>query len=297
MTQITLLDGGMGQELVHRAGDRPTTLWSLQVMMDHPGMVQEVHAAYFAAGATVATTNSYMIHHDRLAGTGLETQFARFADLALESALSARSTYGKGRIAGSIGPLKASYRPDLHPVSDIAQPLFAEAAKLLAPSCDLLLLETVASLAHARDALAGAKEAGLPIWIALTVDDQDGTRLRSGEALADALPIAAQGAEAILLNCSSPEAISRGLPILEKATLPFGAYANAFERISPDFLKDKPTVSSLKTRQDLGPEAYADHVMNWVATGATIVGGCCDVGPAHISEIAARLKAAGHALV
>ena len=28
MSQITLLDGGMGQELVHRAGDRPTPLWS-----------------------------------------------------------------------------------------------------------------------------------------------------------------------------------------------------------------------------------------------------------------------------
>lgn len=297
MTQITLLDGGMGQELVHRAGDRPTTLWALQVMMDHPDMVQQVHADYFAAGATVATSNTYMIHHDRLANTGLEAQFEHFAQLAIEAACSARAIHAKGRIAGSIGPLRASYRPDLHPSSDVAQPLFAEVAKLLAPSCDLLLLETVASLAHARDALAGAREAGLPIWIGLTVDDEDGTRLRSGEALADALPIAAQGAEAILLNCSSPEAISQGLPVLAKGALPFGAYANAFQQITSDFLKDKPTVSSLKMRQDLGPDAYADYVMKWVAAGATIVGGCCDVGPAHISEIAARLQVAGHTLV
>ena len=42
MTKITLLDGGMGQELIHRAGDRPTPLWSTQVMMDHPGMVEAV---------------------------------------------------------------------------------------------------------------------------------------------------------------------------------------------------------------------------------------------------------------
>ena len=38
MTDITLLDGGMGQELVHRAGDKPTPLWSTQIMLDHPGI-------------------------------------------------------------------------------------------------------------------------------------------------------------------------------------------------------------------------------------------------------------------
>lgn len=297
MTQITLLDGGLGQELVHRAGDRPTPLWSIQVMLDHPEMVQAVHADYFAAGATVATTNTYMIHHDRLAGTGLEAQAPHLVQLALGAARGAQQAHGSGRVAGSIGPLRASYRPDLHPASDIARPLFAEIAKALAPSCDFLILETVASLAHARDALAGALEAGVPVWLALTVDDQDGTRLRSGEPLAEALPIAAMGAAAVLINCSSPEAIKASLPILATGSLPFGAYANAFQHITPEFLKDKPTVASLKTRADLGPEAYADHAMSWVAAGATIVGGCCDVGPAHISEIAARLRAAGHTIV
>ena len=38
--KITLLDGGIGQELVARAGDRPTPLWSTRAMMDHPGLLQ-----------------------------------------------------------------------------------------------------------------------------------------------------------------------------------------------------------------------------------------------------------------
>jgi hypothetical protein len=75
MSKITLLDGGMGQELVHRSGDSPTPLWSTQVMIDHPGLVQAVHADYFAAGATIATTNTYAMHHDRLAGTGVGGAF------------------------------------------------------------------------------------------------------------------------------------------------------------------------------------------------------------------------------
>jgi homocysteine S-methyltransferase len=45
------------------------------------------------------------------------------------------------------------------------------------------------------------------------------------------------------------------------------------------------------------PEAYADHAMAWVDQGATIVGGCCEVSPAHIAEIARRLRAAGHTIV
>ena len=114
MTEVTLLDGGMGQELVHRAGDRPTSLWSTQVMVDHPGMVEGVHRDFFAAGATIATTNSYAIHHDRLMGTGLEGAFEKLHNLALAEASAARTAHGSGRIAGSIGPLRASYRPDLH---------------------------------------------------------------------------------------------------------------------------------------------------------------------------------------
>jgi S-methylmethionine-dependent homocysteine/selenocysteine methylase len=31
--------------------------------------------------------------------------------------------------------------------------------------------------------------------------------------------------------------------------------------------------------------------------GATIVGGCCETGPAHIAELARRLKGAGHRVV
>ena len=65
----------MGQELVARSGDEPTPLWATRVMLDHPGMVREIHADYFAAGATVATTNTYAIHHDRLKGFGLDPMF------------------------------------------------------------------------------------------------------------------------------------------------------------------------------------------------------------------------------
>lgn len=296
MTDVILLDGGMGQELVHRAGDRPTPLWSTQVMADHPGLVQSVHADFFAAGATVATTNTYAIHHDRLLDSGMESRFEELHMLALHEAKEAVRAHGSGRIAGSIGPLRASYRPDLHPVSRTAVPLFAEVAHLLAPHCDLLILETVASVQHAKDALVAARETDLPVWLSLTVSDRDGTKLRSGEDLSGVLE-AAGGADAVLINCSAPEAVTMAIPIIAEAGKPYGGYANGFVQITEDFLKDKPTVDTLTARRDMGPRAYAGYVMEWIAAGATIVGGCCEVSPAHIAEIASRLTATGHKIV
>jgi S-methylmethionine-dependent homocysteine/selenocysteine methylase len=76
--------------------------------------------------------------------------------------------------------------------------------------------------------------------------------------------------------------------------LPFGAYANGFTHISGNFLKNAPTVKELTHRHDLTPEKYTEFAMGWVAQGATIVGGCCEVGPAHIRHLADALRTAGH---
>ncbi len=294
MTGITLMDGGMGQELIHRAGDAPTPLWSTQVMVDHPGMVADVHRDYMAAGASVHVTNTYAIHRDRLAGTGLEDQFAALHMAAVAETRTACA--GHGRIAGSIGPLIASYRPDIHPAHDVAVPLYAEVAQILGPEVDLLICETIASVDHASAVLQGALTAGKPVWLSMTVDDEDGTRLRSGEKLADVLPVV-EGAAALLANCAAPEAMDAAVAVLAEGDLPFGAYANGFQQITKDFLKDKPTVDSLSARRDLVPEAYADFALGWIAQGATIVGGCCEVGPAHIRRLAEAIREAGHEIV
>lgn len=294
MTDITLLDGGMGQELVRRSDRAPTPLWATQVMVDSPGLVQQIHADYFAAGATVATVNSYAIYRDRAGIEGLGLSVEALDQAALAEAVAARDGFGAGRIAGALGPLGATYRSDRHPALDAAVPLYAEKALRLAPACDVLLLETVSSLLAAEAALTGALQAGRPVWLSLTVDDTDGSRLRSGEPLSDVLPIARGRAAAVLANCSMPEAMPAALAVLKGAGLPFGAYANGFTRISDAFLEDAPTVAALEARTDLTPEAYARHVMGWVEAGATIVGGCCETGPAHIAAIAEALRAAGH---
>ena len=297
MARITLLDGGMGQELVARSGDEPTNLWATRVMIDHPGMVRAIHEDYFAAGATVATTNTYAIHHDRLERVGLDHMFHALHLRALAEAHEARGVL-QARIAGSIGPLKASYRPDLAEPVAVAAPKYAEVARILGPHVDLILCETMASLAMAEAVAEGAQAAGRPVWLSVSVDDHDGRLLRSGEPVAGLAGVVARWpVAAVLANCSVPEAMAAALGALKDLGLPFGAYANGFTHISGNFLKEAPTVRELTHRHDLTPEKYADFAMGWVGMGASIVGGCCEVGPAHISLLAKRLKAAGHQTV
>ncbi|MBX2856362.1 MAG: homocysteine S-methyltransferase family protein [Rhodobacteraceae bacterium] len=75
----------------------------------------------------------------------------------------------------------------------------------------------------------------------------------------------------------------------------FGAYANAFSSVDEFQLHDTNDVFQL--RDDLGPTAYADAAISWIAAGASIVGGCCEIGPAHIRVLASQLGEKGHKAV
>lgn len=295
MAKITLLDGGMGQELVARSGDAPTPLWATRVMIDHPGLVKAIHDDYFDAGASVATTNTYNILHDRLEGVGLDALFHALHLRALAEAHEARARAGRGLIAGSMGPLGESYRPDLTPDVAVSAPIYAEKARILAPHVDVILLETMSSLGLAEGALKGAQAAGKPVWLSVSVHDRDGSKLRSGEpvsALRDL--VAAYPTAAVLANCSMPEAMAEAMRALAPIGLPFGAYANGFSEISSLPLPDAVAAPDYTHRHDLTPERYTAFVMQWIDLGASIVGGCCEVGPAHIRHLAAALRAAGH---
>jgi len=291
MSDVILLDGAIGQELVTRHPKPATRLWGLQVMLESPETLRDIHLDYFKAGATVATLNTYNILPDRLAPVGMEDQFVTLNQQACKLACEARDHHGSGQIALSLGPLGASYRPDLSPEPEKAAEIYASVVRLH-KDADIILLETVSSIDSARGALMGAAISNKPIWLGLSVDDNDGTVLRSGEPVKDVVPALTDFRyEKLLFNCSTPEAIRTAIGEIDKAGHPFGAYANGFAGISEGFRKPGATVDLLTTRQDLGPVDYAKEALAWVEQGASIIGGCCEVGPDHIAEIARQLRA------
>ena len=124
-----------------------------------------------------------------------------------------------------------SYQPDKAPPAEQAAEIYADIARLHADYVDFHLLETMASVDQARGGLMGAGVTGKPIYVSLSVDDTDGTKLRSGEPLADAIAMLKTfDPAAVLINCSLPEAVSQGLPILAGQGFTLGVKLRHVER-------------------------------------------------------------------
>ena len=294
---ITLLDGGMGQELLKRSSKDITPLWSTQVMIDEPDIVRDVHIDYIFAGARVITLNAYTMTPERLARDGQIEDFEKLQVAAINAAISAREAAGipEVKIAGCLPPLVASYHAEVTPKYEAMLKSYSKIVAIQAPHVDVFLCETMSSIAEAKAALVAAKESGLPVWVSLTIEDNDQGLLRSGEALSNAVAMLDEfGADAKLLNCSKPEAILASWSKMKSDQGLTGAYGNGFTSI--DSLKPGGTVKSMQSRTDLGPAAYAEFAMEWVTNGAGLIGGCCEVGPAHIVELSKRLIENGYSV-
>ena len=270
-------------------------MWSAQVMRDHPHLVEGLHREFIEAGARAVIVNAYSASPERLERDGVGGLFVALQEQAIDLARAAcEDAPHPVAVLGCLSPHGGSYHPEDQPDEATMRAAYDRVCAVQGPRVDVMLAETMGSVAETRAAARAMAATRRPFWVALTVDDTDGTKLRSGEAVQDGAQAAREaGATAILLNCSRPEAISAGLPLIAGAT-PIGAYANGFVHASELALGG--TTDAMAVRTDLGPEEYADHAMGWVAAGATIVGGCCEVGPGHIDVLRDRLLAAGHEL-
>lgn len=292
---ITILDGGMGQELVARAPEPPTELWSAEVMDRHPRLVVDVHRAYMDAGANIITVNAYSATRCRLGPRGRADDYERLQRLAIDLALEARGDAAVA-IAGCLSPFAWSYRPELAPSFEEMLGPYAETASLQAPRVDLIICETMGSAREGAAAAVAASTTGRPVWVSWSLHDDASGRLRSGETIDAAVAeLVRHGATpaAILVNCSTPEAISAAVPRLvdlgRQLDVEVGAYANGFGAVADDY-GPQSTVETLGRRPDLNPAGYLTRVRQWVDAGCTIVGGCCEIGPDHIEAIATHLR-------
>lgn len=289
--KITLLDGGMGQELQKRSAIPATPLWSTQVLLDEPHLVEDIHRDYIKSGAEVITLASYSSTPCRFQRVGADPDLFDVAQRAANDiAVRAREDAGREdvRIGGCLPPLFFSYRTEDLIGVDESMATYRRVVAAQRDVADLFLCETMSTIQELTCAVTAAAESGKPVWCGVTVDDADGSRLRSGEPVTEAAEAAiSAGASAFLINCSFPEAVTRALKTLGRIAVATGGYANGFTTIAP--LEANGTVDVLEARKDLDPEGYAGHVDQWIEAGATVVGGCCEVGPAHIAELARRL--------
>ncbi len=290
MTAVTLLDGGLGQEISKRSQQKAHALWSVKVMMESPDIVEDVHRAFVDAGADAITVNSYTTTPSRLARNGFPEWFDDAQQLALKLVKNARDQADHPiQVTGCLPPLVASYVTEESKPYEGSLDEYRQICAHQGPEVDVMFIETIGIIAEAMAAIDAAKETGKPVYLGYTIADDGSNTLRSGERLEDAAMAAAdRGVAGVMINCSIPEAVTKAMPILAKTGVRFGGYANGFTSI--EALRPGGNVDALEARKDLNPQAYGDFVRQWLDHGASIIGGCCEVGPQHIAYLDKMLK-------
>ncbi|MGG5216041.1 homocysteine S-methyltransferase family protein [Rahnella variigena] len=292
-SNIQILDGGMGRELARMGAPFRQPEWSALALIEAPQFVRAAHDAFIAAGSQVITTNSYAVVPFHVGDDVFAEQGAALIALSGKLAREAADAApAKVLVAGSLPPVLGSYRPDLfEPVA--AKKLLQVLVDNLTANVDVWLAETQSSVAEVeavRDVLGDDPR---PLWLSFTLQDnldpQGNALLRSGESIAEAVNAALRiSAGAVLFNCSRPEVMATAVKTARAAltaqgsALDIGVYANAFE---PSDNTRGANEGLSKMRQDTDPAGYLDFAKDWVAQGATMVGGCCGIGPEHIAAL------------
>ncbi|MNG84325.1 Homocysteine S-methyltransferase [compost metagenome] len=294
---MVILDGGMGRELQRSGAPFRQPEWSALALTEAPEAVVAVHASFIAAGAQVITSNSYAVVPFHIG----EERFAREGQQLAETAgklarAAADASAQPVQVAGSLPPLFGSYRPDLFQPQRVAEVL-TPLLQGLAPHVDLWLAETQSAISEVRAIAAQLPADGKAFWVSFTLQDEDTDetpRLRSGEPVADAIEaVVGLGVGAVLFNCSQPEVIGAAVDVARSvierlnADIAIGAYANAF----PPQPKEATANDGLdELREDLDPPGYLTWAQDWQQRGASLIGGCCGIGPEHIGELHRHLR-------
>ena len=272
---VMVLDGAMGSELILRG---VASAAIARANLDHPDLVQDVHQAYVAAGAEALTANTFGVNRYRLQGD--RELVARLAAAGVRLArLAAQGAKHRVFVLGSIGPLGPVVGADL--TASEAEEAFSEVAMALADAgVDGFIIETMPSTAEAVAALGGIRRASrLPALVCRSIDRDDPAELADFARAA-----AAAGATAVGINCSAgPRAL---VPVVARlaqvSSLPVIARPNA----------GFPTRINGVPHYHLRPDYLLAQSRAYVAAGASLVGGCCGVGPEHIAALAKALAGA-----
>ena len=283
--RTVLCDGAMGTMLygcgvfIHRCYD--------ELNVSQPETVRSVHQQYLQAGAEVIETNTFGANAFRLEHFGLRDKVRELnvagARIARQTVEAMREKQGsEAFVAGAVGSL--GVRLEAGGLA-AARAAFAEQMAALAEGgVDLLMVETMMSIAEAEQAVLAAHEAApqLKVVVMMTVNE-DGNCLDGTAPEAAAERLTAAGADVVGCNCSAgPAAVLAAIERMRPATrLPLIAMPNA----------GLPASVEGRNIYLTSPEYLASFARKFVRAGATWVGGCCGTTPAHTRAMRGALRA------
>ena len=296
---VILLDGGLATEIEAQGHDITNKLWSASMLMANPQAIVDAHLAYLNAGARCIITASYQASHKTLEDAGVSGAAAdRVLASSVELAVEARERFMRANtsiahkpiVAGSIGPYGAAlyngaeYTGDYDMNEEGLREFHEGRLRILDNSeADVLAVETIPNAIEARVLEKMLHDCSKPAWVSFCC--RDAAHLSDGTSLAESASLFAEhkNVHALGINCTSPEFVTGLIDELKRAA-PDKAiivYPNSGETYRAKTNTWHGTVS---------PIECADASRIWREAGATIIGGCCRMGPQHIAAMRQKLE-------
>ena len=287
---VLVLDGGLATELEARGLDLDDELWSARLLLDGPEEIEAVHRAYVGAGSDCLVTASYQASAEGFRRRGCSEEDA--AELLRRSVALARRAGPEVLVAASVGPYGAFLADGSEytgAYGGMTERALADWHRsrfeiLAGAGADLLACETLPSFPEAR-ALLRLLEDTPAAWAWFSFCCKDGRHLADGTPFPAAVRHVAghPRVAAVGVNCTAPvhvEALVRAAA--EITDTPVLAYPNSGEHYD---------ASRRRWSGPADPADFAESALRWRAAGASLLGGCCRTGPAHIREIRRGLAA------
>ena len=276
---ILFFDGGMGTMLQARGLKLRELPESLN--LTHPDLIRDIHREYAAAGADFITTNTFGANPFKLerAGLSVDAVVPAAVRLAREAAggteaLTALDIGPTGRVMAPLGD--ASF-------NDVYDAVAAQ-VRAGRDGSDVVLLETFTDLRELRTALLAVKEnCSLPVLA--TMSFEEGGRTFFGATVASmVMTLEGLGVAALGVNCSLGPA--QLIPIVREVC----ALAHAPVMVQPN--AGLPVMRDGASFYDVMPDEFAEAAVRFAEMGCAVLGGCCGTTPAHITKVAAAVRAA-----
>lgn len=286
MPPILVLDGATGSELDRRGVDVSLPLWSARALLDAPTAVERIHMDYLEAGAGAIITNTFRTHRRSLEKADLGDRARELTKRAVDVAFLARDRVNPSALVlGSVAPLEDCYSPDLAPNVDVCREEHAEMiTHLLDDGVDGILIETANTRHESLAAAEVAQRLAPGKWMISFCTKTDGPPgvLLHGAPLVDVLG-QVEDAVAVGINCVDAMSITPQIKLL-RAMLPNRVRLMAYGNIG-----HADDEGNWVNSDAMNPDRYAELAEEWIAAGASIVGGCCGTTPETIAAVVNRV--------
>ena len=280
--RIVILDGATGTNLL--AAGMPIGVCPEQWILEHPDVMVDLQTSYLEAGSHIIYAPTFTASRIKLAEYGLEDRIAAMNRGLVEISKRAVAKAGhRGYIAGDI----TLTGKQLAPMGNLQFEELVDVYKeqlgyIVEAGVDLIVVETMMSLAETRAAVIAAKETcDLPIIVTMTFNE-DGRTLYGTDPQTAVNVLQSLGVDAVGANCSTgPSEMCEVIAAMKSvANIPVIAKPNA----------GMPELIDGETVYTMTPEEFADAGLKLVEAGAGILGGCCGTTPKHIAALSRVIK-------